>query len=1053
MMAGTTRDTGVRREPRITPLRVYRGLRDRLRAGVHRNIVLAPCVLIGAALLIGACQAHGPGIDPQQSAAATSLPFVSGNVIRELGAGDNGTAYLVEINGQELVFKSVSNVTGSAAQNPQAIDNALRLVTPEEFGGVPGASSAYSAIMNISGTNRAGVVMPYFDGVTLEKAVAVSDVQIAKLRQIFFVDLPGLGKVSNDPNLGNILIGNDGESIALIDQRIVTNATGQDVPVSIRLYLDKLTAKLDHFAAVNAGTASGAAPAGGGAVLSDRMALLAEQIAEATPATSSSAQLRQAISQFWADESGSSVSLEAAATGFLNLGAALIAQLTILNALNPGQDVIWSEDQLFENIAFNVAQGLCSANPSATLCAPSTNLHRVTLSNGTSVWYGWQFTAIGYNASWVHTLQENGTYVIYDTMSGELRGTLLDDAGAPVPFIARPCPSTGAYIVTITNRNGTVSLRNAQVSGNVLQLLPGTGSCGQACNDFSNRRLCIEQGGRCAGSACRVPRPDGSGLVDTVGTCVEGVSFDGSAPPSCNNAAAPSACRTQCAAVNGYLDSSKRCWTTEPSQFAFALSSQHDVTISTACSAYPCNPYDNPGTCGEVGGFCRFDNTCVEDDLTSTGGAALGTCAGGQPFNAAFNKLMCGPAGGGPPPEPVCLDECDCCESYQCLADCAPREEVSASKLTHQWLFIDMAGTGTGSVTESSRGVTRTRPTALTVRGTSAGGPTVVLTAQPTPGSTFAGWSGDCASVSGNQCMVTPDRTHDVRAMFSPAAVNLTVSSATIVGYDATTATVAMSGSFAASGNQVNLMCTAGGFPAVFNASVTYQSTSLLYFIYPRVYAPPAPYLCQVRASVGAATSPWFTLSGFADLASSDVTAPFVYQVFQQSIMPACVSSPLGFCPGAAVSRSDAAVFLIRAAFGDSFSYTPWAYFDDVPWYDPAFKYVQKLRDLNITTGCGTRAYCGSALASRSDLAVFLIRAIQARAGKDVNAFGYPPGAFFSDVPANDGRFSFVQAMKASGITSGCTATTFCPTDAVTRSQLAVFLVRGLLPGVTLPDP
>lgn len=84
---------------------------------------------------------------------------------------------------------------------------------------------------------------------------------------------------------------------------------------------------------------------------------------------------------------------------------------------------------------------------------------------------------------------------------------------------------------------------------------------------------------------------------------------------------------------------------------------------------------------------------------------------------------------------------------------------------------------------------------------------------------------------------------------------------------------------------------------------------------------------------------------------------------------------------------------------------------------------------------------------------MFVIRAIQTRAGKDVNRFGYPATPFFTDVPASDGRFSFVQAMRASCITSGCSPTTYCATSAITRAELAVFLVRGLLNGVTLPDP
>jgi hypothetical protein len=195
------------------------------------------------------------------------------------------------------------------------------------------------------------------------------------------------------------------------------------------------------------------------------------------------------------------------------------------------------------------------------------------------------------------------------------------------------------------------------------------------------------------------------------------------------------------------------------------------------------------------------------------------------------------------------------------------------------------------------------------------------------------------------------------------------------------------------------------------------------------------------------------TLSGFADLADSDVLAPFAYEVYEQGIVPACASSPLSFCAGSPLTRSQAAAFLIRSAFGESFAYSQSPYFDDVPYYDPDFKYVQKLRDLGITAGCAARGFCGDTLATRADLAVFIIRTIQARAGKPVNSFGYPTTPFFADVPATDPRFAYIQAMRANGITAGCSPTTFCGTDPVTRGQVAVFLVRGLLRNLALPDP
>lgn len=62
-----------------------------------------------------------------------------------------------------------------------------------------------------------------------------------------------------------------------------------------------------------------------------------------------------------------------------------------------------------------------------------------------------------------------------------------------------------------------------------------------------------------------------------------------------------------------------------------------------------------------------------------------------------------------------------------------------------------------------------------------------------------------------------------------------------------------------------------------------------------------------------------------------------------------------------------------------------------------------------------------------------------------------PVAATFSDVPTTHGFFREIEALKASGITSGTTPTTFNPSGFVTRGQMAAFLARalGLSWGVT----
>ena len=55
-----------------------------------------------------------------------------------------------------------------------------------------------------------------------------------------------------------------------------------------------------------------------------------------------------------------------------------------------------------------------------------------------------------------------------------------------------------------------------------------------------------------------------------------------------------------------------------------------------------------------------------------------------------------------------------------------------------------------------------------------------------------------------------------------------------------------------------------------------------------------------------------------------------------------------------------------------------------------------------------------------------------------------PAVATFLDVPTSHPFFRFIEALVASGITSGCGGGNFCPDAPLTRGQMAVFLSLGL---------
>jgi len=63
----------------------------------------------------------------------------------------------------------------------------------------------------------------------------------------------------------------------------------------------------------------------------------------------------------------------------------------------------------------------------------------------------------------------------------------------------------------------------------------------------------------------------------------------------------------------------------------------------------------------------------------------------------------------------------------------------------------------------------------------------------------------------------------------------------------------------------------------------------------------------------------------------------------------------------------------------------------------------------------------------------------------------YPLG--FADVPAGYWAFPYIERLAISGITSGCGNANFCPSTAVNRAQMAVFLVRGMYGSNFVPPP
>lgn len=167
--------------------------------------------------------------------------------------------------------------------------------------------------------------------------------------------------------------------------------------------------------------------------------------------------------------------------------------------------------------------------------------------------------------------------------------------------------------------------------------------------------------------------------------------------------------------------------------------------------------------------------------------------------------------------------------------------------------------------------------------------------------------------------------------------------------------------------------------------------------------------------------------------------ASWINALYVAGITGGCATSPLRYCPDAGVTRGQMAVFLMRAMKGQGYSPAPatGARFGDVPVSHPFASWIEAFADAGITSGCGNGNFCPDGAVTRDQMAVFLMRA---KFGK-----GYTPPAptgVFSDVPVGSLFAPWIEALAASGITGGCGNGHYCPSSAVTRAQMAVFLVR-----------
>ena len=121
--------------------------------------------------------------------------------------------------------------------------------------------------------------------------------------------------------------------------------------------------------------------------------------------------------------------------------------------------------------------------------------------------------------------------------------------------------------------------------------------------------------------------------------------------------------------------------------------------------------------------------------------------------------------------------------------------------------------------------------------------------------------------------------------------------------------------------------------------------------------------------------------------------------------------------------------------------------FADVPTSHGFYGHIEFFAQAGISTGCTAGTFCPEQPVSRRQMAAFIERPLRSTPW-------VPPttSTAFTDVTAGSQFAGHIEAMRTDGITTGCGGSMYCPEQAVTRAQMAVFVLRARCGSSYLPN-
>jgi len=162
---------------------------------------------------------------------------------------------------------------------------------------------------------------------------------------------------------------------------------------------------------------------------------------------------------------------------------------------------------------------------------------------------------------------------------------------------------------------------------------------------------------------------------------------------------------------------------------------------------------------------------------------------------------------------------------------------------------------------------------------------------------------------------------------------------------------------------------------------------------------------------------------------TTSFAAPFAKDLTCRGITTGCGTNL--FCPTNPVTRLQMAVFLVTSMGEQASGVKDDTYFDDLLG-NAAAGFPNRLYELNVAGGCGTRLYCPNSPVTREQAAVFIVVALEEKPSTT-------PTDYFNDIASSPYR-QYINRLFELNIAGGCGNGSYCPTSNVTRDTMSVWM-------------